>query len=238
MQSTDVQVQAGATGAGTGCVVEECEPGQQNFTRTRFERTAVDAPVAVTGFENAGCQGPAGGGVSVDELAVREFFSTKITVDPPKMQPDTGVLLVNMPNNFFCTTPKQFEMDSSITINGGVRFRLTVDELVFDYGVDNRDSAGSRHDRFDRTDRLGKAIDPEVLDRIDTREELRKASEVWHEYWQTGTFDVLVTVYFTGEYSVGGGAWQPITGSIYATSASRQVQVFQTRAELIDPQNQ
>jgi len=58
---------------------------------------------------------------------------------------------------------------------------------------------------------------------------------VTHRYTDTGDFTTTVTIVIGGQFSVNGGGWQPIAGSLSATSPGSPLNVAEARGELILP---
>ena len=55
---------------------------------------------------------------------------------------------------------------------------------------------------------------------------------VFHEYPRAGEYQVNLTTTFTGEYSVAGGPWLDIPGTVSATSPPEPVRIVEARAQL------
>jgi hypothetical protein len=66
-------------------------------------------------------------------------------------------------------------------------------------------------------------------------QDVEKNYEITHRYQQLGTFDTTLTIVFNGQYSVNGGPWVDIAGSLTATSAPHSLRVREARGELILP---
>jgi len=62
------------------------------------------------------------------------------------------------------------------------------------------------------------------------------ALRITNTYAEPGTYDITLTTYYTGEYSVAGGPWLPVPGKAQVTSPPAQVQALAGRNRLVaDP---
>lgn len=69
----------------------------------------------------------------------------------------------------------------------------------------------------------------------DDCERLPCAGYVQSPFAEPGTYAIGLTVTWTGEFSVNGGAWQQVPGTGTSTSAASEVTVLEARAVLTDP---
>ncbi len=54
-----------------------------------------------------------------------------------------------------------------------------------------------------------------------------------HQYAQTGDFQVTVTTFFAGDYSVDGGPFQPVAGEAAVVSAPHLMSIWRTRTHQV-----
>lgn len=71
------------------------------------------------------------------------------------------------------------------------------------------------------------------LDNGDTRVSTRPKGYLEHEYRRAGTYDVFVSITWSGTFSVNGGPAQPITGTVEIDGEPTRIQVQQARSELV-----
>lgn len=71
------------------------------------------------------------------------------------------------------------------------------------------------------------------LDNGDTRVSTRPKGYLEYSYGKAGSYDVFVTVTWSGTFSVNGGPSQPITGTVEVDGEPTQVEVKQARSELV-----
>ncbi len=151
-------------------------------------------------------------------LAVSEFYRASPRVSVPLTAPATTTL-ANFPNIFWSDVAP-YEQPTSITV-ANVRLRLVPARYVWDFG----DS-----ETMITTD-AGKPYDPQL---VKTTQDALKNYTHLHRYTHLGTFDLKLTIVFNGQYSINGGAWTDITGSVQATSPTHPLTVKQARGQLIN----
>lgn len=154
-------------------------------------------------------------------LAVKEFYSTQVKVSPPRIAPETTTL-ANFPNIYWSDV-KTYEQATGIK-TANVRLKFIPVSYRWNFG-DGKSTT---------TSDPGKPWDPELTK---TMSDAEKNYTHTHRYANIGTFDTTLTVIFNGQYSVDGGAWADIAGSIQATSPPHPLLVKEARGELIKPGN-
>ena len=192
-----------------------CEQGQIQYVVTTQRVEAEGAVPQVT--EDVECGLP---DQSVESLAIAEFYQTQVKVPAPGMHPPDGRTLVNFPN-VLATSFTGYEQNTDITA-AKVRLKFTPIKYVWNF------SEGKPL----TTTNPGKPYDPELTDRLD---QIEDQYPITHRFTDTGNATISLTVIINGQFSVNGGAWQPITGSIQATSPNVNITIYEARGELILP---
>lgn len=164
------------------------------------------------------CDGP--DGASVDDLVRVEFYRYKPEIPAPSVQPD-GVTLVNIPVVFYSSVggPR----DLPLTLLGHpVVLRVTPVNYHWDFG----------DKEFKNTSYPGEAVD---LDSAEDWDEVERWADISHRYMTKGVVEATLNVRFKGEYSVDGGPFKTIAGTVNNTSPAVPLQLKEARAELVDP---
>ncbi len=195
-----------------GCVHKRCGAGEWEYIRVETERARPEV-----GTEDLQCGLPDNG---MRSLAIQEFYQTQVKVPAPKMHPPDQRTLVNFPNVLW-TDFTGYERDTDIQA-ADVRLKFTPVSYRWNFG-DGKTLT---------TKNPGKPYDPDLTDRVDQVED---QYPVTHRFTDTGKATISVTVVLNGQFSVNGGPWQPITGSIQATSPDVTIDVAQARGQLILP---
>ncbi len=154
-------------------------------------------------------------------LAIKEFYSTQVKVSPPRIAPETTTL-ANF-SNIYWSDVTTYEQATGIHA-ANVRLKFVPVSYRWNFG-DGKSVT---------TSDPGKPWDPELTK---TMSDAEKNYTNTHRYANTGTFDTTLTVIFNGQYSVNGGPWADIAGSIQATSPPHPLLVKEARGELIKPGN-
>ncbi len=202
------------TAGGVLCGVS-CEEGQIEYVVITRRIESQGAPPKVT--EDLECGLP---DRSVQSLAIQEFYQTQVKVPAPTVHPANGLTLVNFPN-VYSTDFTGYEHDTDIQ-TAKVRLKFTPVKYVWDFG-DGKSLTSTQP---------GKPFDKKLTDRV---QEMERVYPITHRYTDTGKFTSTVTIVINGQYSVNNGPWQPITGSLQATSPGLQLDIAQARGELITP---
>ncbi|HEX3732739.1 MAG TPA: PKD domain-containing protein [Mycobacteriales bacterium] len=192
------------------CEAHQCPDGRQQYLRIEEDLN--------TGFKKFDpiC------GVSASDpgsLAVEEFYKTKAKVSRPNIAPNTTTL-ANFPNIFWSDV-KAYEAPTDITV-ANVRLKFLPVKYLWSFGDGETMTLGDP----------GKAYDPNL---IKVTQDADRYYKNIHRYASLGTFNVTLTVVFNGQYSVDGGDWIDIAGSVQATSPPHSLAVKEARGELVDP---
>ena len=194
----------------TYCAPEPCGNGDREYVQTKEDRNGE-----FQGFD-VRCGLPDN---SPQSLAIREFYSTKVTVPTPTIAPKTTTY-ANFPNIYWSDV-KTYEQPTDITA-ANVRLKLIPVSYRWDFGD------GETMTLED----AGKPYDPALTK---TTYDAEENYDNIHRYRELGTFDVTLTVVFHGQYSVNGSAWTNIAGSLTATSPAHPITVREARAQLVVP---
>ena len=149
---------------------------------------------------------PAAPGTPPEIAILTEFKRVQPPISAPQHQPPGNNTLVNFPTIFYSNATPQ---DIPLTVlSQPVQLRITPTTYTWDYG--------------DHTDPVTTS-DPGHPYPHQT---------VTHNYTTLATYTAAVTITFTGQFSVNGGTYQPITGTITRTSPGTTLTTLQARAEL------
>ncbi|MGH9644598.1 MAG: hypothetical protein ACRD3Q_19515 [Terriglobales bacterium] len=190
------------------CEMRKCANGKDQYLRVTEQGGATDLQL-VCGLSDS----------DPGSLAVDEFYKTRAKVSRPNIAPNTTTL-ANFPNIFWSDV-KSYEAPTDITV-ANVRLKLLPVKYVWSFGDG---------ETMTLTD-PGKAYDPNL---IKVTQDADKYYKNIHRYASLGTFNVTLTVVFDGQYSVDGGDWTDIAGSVQATSPPHSLVVKEARGELVDP---
>ncbi len=208
--SCDVEGTAGGVLCGVSCA-----EGQIEYVVITRRIESPGAPPKVT--EDLECGLP---DQSIQSLAVQEFYQTQVKIPSPEMHPPDQRTLVNLPNVLWSDFTG-YEHDTDIQ-NADVRLKFTPVKYTWNFS----------DDKSLTTTEPGKPYDPDLTDRVDQVED---QYPVTHRFTDTGKATISLTVVINGQYSVNGGTWQPITGSLQATSPNVAITVYEARGQLILP---
>ena len=182
-----------------------CPPGQRQFYRYATTITGIQAvpgPGPAWVLNGVLCL-PVGAGdpaapdaAPVPVVTLADFRSLPLPAAQPTIQPTGGQALIRMRTNAYVdpdsTAPQMFD----ITLLGTpVQVRATPATYTWDYG-DGSDPV--------TTDDPG-APYPDLT--------------TWHEYERPGAVAITLTTTYTGQYSVAGGPYLDIPGTVDITSA-------------------
>lgn len=156
------------------------------------------------------CVAPAAAAVPAPQFpgfTLADFRRLPLPAGTAKVEPDNGYTLVGVPTNVYADV-RPVELATQV-VGFPVRVRATPSHYVWAFGdgatTGPTEDAGAPYP------------------------ELRLA----HTYTGTGTFPITLTTRYSGEYSVGGGAWLPIDGEAEVTSAPLPVEVLEGRNALV-----
>ncbi|PZS10810.1 MAG: hypothetical protein DLM55_03195 [Acidimicrobiales bacterium] len=158
---------------------------------------------------------------SPQSLAIKEFYSTQVKISSPTIAPETTTF-ANFPNIYWSDV-KTYEQATGIK-TANVRLKFIPVSYRWNFG-DGKSMT---------TSDPGKLWNPELTTIMS---DIEKNYAHTHRYANTGTFDTTLTVIFNGQYSVAGGPWADIAGSIQATSPPHPLLVREARGQLIKPSN-
>ncbi len=192
------------------CKSYPCEGGDREYIR--IERDSALNPRDVETFCGLPDQ-------SIQSLAIQEFHTSTVKVSLPTIAPRTTTL-ANFPNIYWSEV-KAYEEPTDITV-ANVRLKFIPVKYRWNFG----------DGKTITTTDPGRPHNPELTK---TLRDVDKNYKNTHRYADTGTFNTTLTVVFNGQYSVNGGDWTDIAGSIQATSPSHPLTVYEARGELILP---
>jgi len=192
------------------CVPDKCANGQDQYIRIVEDLQKGGSTVSLF------CGAPK---TDPGVLAVQEFYRAPVKVSVPTVAPQTTTF-ANFPNIFWSDV-QAYEEPTGITV-ANVRLKFVPVSYRWSFGDGETKT----------TTDPGKPHDPELTKVI---QDIEKNYDHTHRYAQTGTFDLKLTVIFNGQYSVNGGGWTDITGSVQATSPAHPLTVKQALGQLIRP---
>ncbi|GAB7190820.1 hypothetical protein NUM3379_15270 [Kineococcus sp. NUM-3379] len=183
-------------GLNCGRMFTGCPPGQ--WRGTTFTADAVPAPDRQWDSGASRCIGappPAPGAqpVQLPVLTAHDLRRLPLPAGNPAVQPGTGRVVVNLPVNVY--VPAAPVTVNTTVLGFPVRVRATPALFRWEFG-----DGGT----------LGPTRDPGA-----PYPDLRTT----HTYTRPGRYAIALTTTYTGEYSVAGGEWLPISGTADVTSA-------------------
>ncbi len=203
------------TDAAGGDIVENCQNSQCADGENEYIQVTEDLQQGGTELEVL-C------GLPEDDpgsLAIDEFHTSAVEVSWPTIAPRTTTL-ANFPNIFWSDV-RTYEEGTGITV-ADVRLKFIPVLYRWDFGDGETMTLTEP----------GKPYDPEL---VKVTQDADRYYKNIHRYTKLGTFDVTLNVVFNGQYSVNGGDWVDIAGSVQATSPPHQLTVREARGELIKP---
>lgn len=155
------------------------------------------------------CLTPAAAGaqVGVPVVTADDFRRLPLPAGRVHVQPGSGRTLLNVPTNVYVEAGVA-EIPTTV-LGTAVRVRAIPIEFEWTFGDGHRL----------RTRDPGAAY-PDL--------------RTTHTYATAGSFQVTLTTIYRGEYSVAGGAWQPVDGTASVASPPEPLTVVAARAELVD----
>ncbi|MGI8647973.1 MAG: hypothetical protein ACR2JX_07095 [Mycobacteriales bacterium] len=198
----------GATRFVDNCVPDKCANGQDQYLRIVEDIQKGGSSVSLFCGESK---------ADLGVLAVQEFYRAPVKVSAPAVSPSAATF-AHFPNIFWSDV-KTYEQPTGITV-AKVAIKFIPVKYVWDFGDTETMT----------TTEPGKPYDPALIDRL---EDIEKNYATTHRYRKTGLFGIKLTVTFNGQYSVNGGNWQPIAGSLQSTSPAHDLTVKQARGQFI-----
>lgn len=179
------------------------DSGPGRIAAWRVTRTS-SGPDGWTNTGEIDCLRPAQGAAAV---TVSSAQFRRLPIPAPKIitQPATQVVLVNLGANLLTT--KRTETLTTTVLGQPVQVRATPTTYHWTYGDGHQ---------LTTTDPGGRYPTMPTL----------------HNYQRPGRFTVTLRTTFTGEYSVAGGPWQPISGTAVTQSAPVTITAEERRAVL------
>lgn len=134
-------------------------------------------------------------------LSQAEFQRLPLPPGGANVEPPGQYVLVNMPTNVFTTTTQPTVLTTTV-LGVPVQVRATPERWSWDFG--------------DGTV-VGPTSDPGAA---------YPALTNTHAYSARGTYDIVMTTYYSGEFSLDGATWYPIQGEAQVDSAPVTVQAL------------
>lgn len=186
------------------CPEAETACGEPGIYQWWLYSSTVTANIGQPGWNLAGtiCAAPgtagepAFPGISQEDFQRLPLPSGGSTVEPPGQY-----VLVNMPTNVFTTTTEPTILNTTV-LGIAVQVRATPERWAWDFG--------------DGTV-VGPTSDPGAA---------YPALTNTHEYTARGTYDIVMTTYYSGEFSLDAATWYPIQGEAQVDSAPATVQAL------------
>ncbi len=153
-------------------------------------------------FVGAICSAPAAPGeAGFPGLSLEDFQRLPLPAGGAQVEPPGQYVLVNMPTNVFTTTTEPSILTTTV-LGVPVQVRATPERWSWDFG----DGAV-----------VGPTSDPGAA---------YPALTNTHQYAARGTYDIVMTTYYAGEFSIDGATWYPIQGEAQVDSAPVTVQAL------------
>lgn len=189
-----------------------CPHGQQRLVV--FE-APLGTPLRAAGWTNtgSGCRDPQlahVGEVVIPRLTGSELRRLPLPAGTSAVEPATGYALVNMPTNVYSTSPEPAVLHTT-TMGLAVTIRLYPSEFEWDFGD-------------------GTVIGP-TSDPGGPYPNLANA----HTYRAAGRYAITMRTTYRGDFSVNGGAFQPITGHGEVASAPVPLEILTGTGQLQAP---
>ncbi len=132
--------------------------------------------------------------------------------------PPGGVSLVNIQTLLWVETPADQDLGIVTLLGQRVGLRVHVERVRWDFGDGTSDVTTMPGKKYD-------AADPCTTPRC--------PDYYGHVYSATGTMRVSAQVVWTGEFSVGGGPWQSIAGTVTGPRLATALKLEQARDVLV-----
>jgi len=169
---------------------------------------------------DTGCLLPNQDGRPGPDYAGAAYQQIRRLVPSPKIgvAPAGGATLVNIQTLLWLDTKPDLDLGSATLLGASVRLRAHLDHVVWDFGDGSNDTTHGPGRAYTETD----PCDTKICDGY------------WgHVYAHRGPVTIRATATWTGEYRVGGGAWQVIAGQATAAPATTSLTVKQARGVLV-----
>lgn len=176
-------------------------PGQFQYW---LYRSATATTIGQPGwtFVGAICTAPgAAGEPAFPGISREDFQRLPLPAGGSTVEPPGQYVLVNMPTNVFTTSTAPIVLNTTV-LGIAVQVRATPERWSWDFG--------------DGTV-VGPTSDPGAA---------YPALTNTHAYSARGTYDIVMTTYYSGEFSLDGATWYPIQGEAQVDSAPVTVQAL------------
>lgn len=197
-----------ATGVDIPCPEAETACGEPGMYRywlySALPPRGVTLTIGMPGwtFVGAICSAPAAPGeAGFPGLSLEDFQRLPLPAGGATVEPPGQYVLVNMPTNVFTTTTEPTILNTTV-LGIAVQVRATPERWSWDFG--------------DGTV-VGPTSDPGAA---------YPALTNTHAYSARGTYGIVMTTYYSGEFSLDGATWYPIQGEAQVDSAPVTVQAL------------
>lgn len=164
------------------------------------------------------CDAPVGNRPAVTAAAVRAEAQKLVPHPHIGVAPPGGVSLVNIQTLLWVDTAADRDLGTVTLLGQRVGLRVHVHGVAWNFGDGIRTTAATPGRRYDPKDPCRQAL----------------CSAYWgHVYRTTGSVKITAQVTWTGEFRVGAGAWQQISGMVTGPSQTATVTIRQARGVLV-----
>jgi len=206
-------INAGVDGPCQGAV-DACPPGQLMMQLHRGPAGSVIGQAGWTHIRTACTTEPAPGAppaAAIPGLTLTDFQQLPLRAGSSQVEPPGGNVLVGMPTNVFAAESAPTLLQT-VSLGVPIQVRATPSRYSWDFGDGHT---------------LGPTSQPGGA---------YPALTNTHEYTARGAFDIVMTTYYTGEYSIDGDIWLPIPGEAEVESSAVTVTALAGESKLVaDP---
>lgn len=164
------------------------------------------------------CDAPIADRRAITATAVREQVQRLVPRPRVGIAPPGGATLVNLQTVLWVDTAADRDLGTVTLLGRRVDLRVHVRTVEWTFGDGERSTTANPGRQYDPTDPCHRALCP---------------TYGGHVYRSAGTMTITAQVTWSGEFRVGAGAWQPISGGVTGPPQTAIVTVRQARGVLV-----
>lgn len=164
------------------------------------------------------CDAPIADRRAITATAVREQVQRLVPHPRVGIAPPGGATLVNLQTVLWVDTAADRDLGTVTLLGRRVDLRVHVRTVEWTFGDGERSTTANPGRPYDPTDPCHRALCP---------------TYGGHVYRSAGTMTITAQVTWSGEFRVGAGAWQPISGGVTGPPQTAIVTVRQARGVLV-----
>lgn len=194
--------------------IETCSGGQVGCADGNYRHRQWTAPPGTVFGRPGWTAGPVGclgsdtAGAAPIVVTVQDFQRLPLPAGRSVVEPPGDYVLIRMPTNVYATSTEPVVLNTTV-LGQPVEVRATPVAWSWDFGdgavIGPSDDPGAASPRLTHT----------------------------HEYQARGTYRIVMTTHYRGEFRVPGGQWQPVVGRAQVAGAPKTVTALAGRARLL-----